>query len=82
MAKEIELYLEKDGFYAGTKTKNGKMAAGSHKITEDEILTMSGTLIRAFHAKTGKDTMMVMGDDGKAFVAKLVTVRADNEGMN
>lgn len=76
MTKEIELYLEKDGFYAGTKTKSGKLGKGAHKLTEDEIFTMATTLVRAFVAKTGQDTLAIQGDDGKAVIVKLVTLES------
>ena len=72
MAKEIELYLEPDGFYAGKKNKDGKLAKGAHKLTEDEIFTMFTTLVRTFAAKTGQDTLVIHGNDGKAVIAKLV----------
>lgn len=75
MANEIELFLEKDGFYAGRKMKNGKMAAGSHKITEDEIIIMFASLLRVFAKKTDGDTMVVQGDDGMAMIAKLVPLK-------
>lgn len=77
--KGIELYLEKNGFYAGRKLKSGKMAAGSHKITEDEITTMFVTLLRAFAAKTGQDTMMIGAAEGQAVIAKLVAVKAGGD---
>lgn len=79
MTQELELYLEKDGFYAGRKLKSGKLGAGAHKLTEDEIFTMFTTLVRAFVAKTGKDTLVIGGDDGKAVIAKLVEIKAGNK---
>lgn len=72
MAKEMELYLERDGFYAGSKLKSGKLGAGAHKITEEGIITMFSVIMRTYVAKTGEDTMLVRGDDGKAIIAKLV----------
>ena len=72
MAKELELYLEKDGFYAGSKLKSGKLGAGAHKITEEEIITMFSVIMRTYVAKTGQATMLMKGDDGKAIIAKLV----------
>lgn len=76
MTKEIELFLEPDGFYAGKKNKSGKLGADAHKLTEDEIFTMATTLVRAFAAKTGQDTLVIQGDDGKAVIAKLVEMKA------
>ena len=73
--------MEPDGFYAGRKLKNGKLGAGAHKITEDEIFIMFGTLARAFQAKTGKDTMVMTGEDGKAVIAKVVPLKTDGEGI-
>ena len=79
MAKESELYLEPDGFYAGKKNKDGKLAKGAHKLTEDEIFTMFTTLVRTFAAKTGQDTLVIHGNDGKAVIAKLVDVKTGND---
>ena len=79
MAKELELYLEKDGFYAGLKTKSGKLSVGAHKVTEDEIFTMFTTLVRTFAAKTGQDTLVIQGNDNKAVMAKLVEVKTGND---
>ena len=67
MAKELELYLEPDGFYAGYKLKNGKLGAGAHKITEDEIITM--------FTKTGREALIIHGQDGKSVIAKIVAVQ-------
>ena len=72
MKQELELFLEPDGFYAGRKLKNGKLGAGAHKITEEEIFIMFGTLVRSFYAKTGNNTMLIGGDDGNAVVARLI----------
>jgi len=74
---DIELYLEHDGFYAGRRLKSGKLGKGAHKLTEEEIFTMFTTLVRTFVAKTGQDTLVVQGEDGKAVVAKLVRLEAD-----
>lgn len=78
MTKEIELFLEPDGFYAGKKNKSGKLGADAHKLTEDEIFTMATTLVRAFAAKTGKDTLVIQGNDGKAVIAKLVEIKGQD----
>ena len=75
---EIELFLEPDGFYAGRKNKDGKLAKGAHKLTEDEIFTMATTLIRTFAAKTGQDTLVIQGNDGKAVIAKLVEIKGQD----
>ena len=76
--QEIELFLEPDGFYAGKKNKDGKLAKGAHKLTEDEIFTMATTLIRTFAAKTGQDTLVIQGNDGKAVIAKLVEIKGQD----
>ena len=81
MKQELELFLEPDGFYAGRKLKNGKLGAGAHKITEEEITIMFTTLARAFMAKTGKDTMVMAGEDGKAVIAKVVPLKTDGDGI-
>ena len=69
--------MEPDGFYAGKKNKSGKLGADAHKLTEDEIFKMATTLVRAFAAKTGQDTLVIQGNDGKAVIAKLVEMKAD-----
>lgn len=74
MEKQIGIYLKKDGFYAGRKLANGTLALGVHKITEDEIISMFSVILRTFQAKTGKDTLVVQGTDGKAMIAKLVKI--------
>ena len=79
MTKNTELFLQPDGFYAGRRLNGGKMAAGSHKISEEEIITMFTTLVRAFNAKTGQDTMMIQGDDGKAVAVKLFPIDVKEE---
>ena len=81
MTQEIELFLEPDGFYAGRKNKDGKLAKGAHKLTEDEIFTMATTLIRTFAAKTGQDTLVIQGNDGKAVIAKLVEIKTGGKTL-
>ena len=76
MENGIELYLQPDGFYAGRLLKNGRMAKGSHLITEDEIITMFTTLMRAYTEKTGNDSMILKGDDGNAVISKLVKLKS------
>ena len=80
MTQETELYLEDDGFYAGRRLKDGSLGKGAHKITEDEIISMFAVLARTFSAKTGQDTMVMQGDDGRAIIARLVTLNAGAGG--
>lgn len=76
MANEISIVLTQKGFFAGRKLKNGTLSLGAHKISEEEILTMAATIMRTYHAKTGQDTLMVPGDDGRLLVMKLMDVKA------
>lgn len=75
---EIGIYLSKElgGFVAGTKKADGTLSKNSHIINEDEIISMFSILLRTYVAKTGNDTLVVQGADGKAVLAKLVAVDA------
>lgn len=77
MANEISIVLTQKGFFAGKKLKNGTLALGAHKISEEEILTMATTIMRTYAAKTGEDTLILPGGDGKLVVMKLVEVKAE-----
>ena len=79
MTQNTELFLEKDGFYAGRKLKSGKLAKDAHKITQEEIMIMFSAIMRTYVAKSGNDTMMIEGDDGKTVVAKLVEATDKSE---
>lgn len=76
MDQNIGIYLKSDGFYAGRKLVNGTLQLGAHKITEDEIISMFSVILRTFQAKTGNDTLVIQGSDGKAMIAKLVKIEA------
>ena len=75
MANEIKIVLTQQGFFAGRVTPNGTLSLGAHKISEEEIFTMYGALMRTYCRKTGKDSLMLPGNDGKIIVSKLVEVR-------
>lgn len=83
--KEIGIYLSKElgGFVAGTKKADGTLSKNSHIINEDEIISMFSIIMRTYVAKTGNDTLVVQGADGKAVLAKLIAVDAlGNGGKN
>lgn len=79
MANEIKIVLTQQGFFAGRVTQKGTLMLGAHKITEDEIFTMFGALMRTWKTKTGEDTMVLPGGDGKIVVSKIVEVRQAEE---
>lgn len=79
MTQEVVIQLTQKGYMAGKRLKNGTMALGAHKITEDEIFTMASTLMRVYAAKTNNDTLVFRGDDGKALILKLVDVKAGGD---
>lgn len=83
MAKEIGIFLSKElgGFAAGTTDKDGNLSKNAHLITEDEIISMTSILIRTYVAKTGKDTLVVQGVDGKAMMIKLVEIKAIKDAL-
>lgn len=64
MNKNIELYKTQDGFYAGTPIRNGKMSKNSHRITDEEIMTMFSYLFKGFCEKYGQDKMFMQTNDG------------------
>ena len=71
MKQETELYLQQDGFYAGRMLKSGAMSKGSHRITEEEIMTMFAAIMRTYAAKKGDNTLIIEGDDGRTVVATI-----------
>lgn len=79
---EIGIYLSKElgGFVAGTKKADGTLSKNSHIINEDEIISMFSIIMRTYVAKTGNDTLVVQGADGKAVLAKLVAISALENG--
>ena len=79
MTQEVVIQLTQKGYMAGKRLKNGTMALGAHKITEDEIFTMASTLMRVYVARTNNDTLVLRGDDDKALILKLVDVKAGGD---
>ena len=78
---EIGIYLSKElgGFVAGTKKADGTLSKNSHVLNEDEIISMFSIIMRTYVAKTGNDTLVIQGADGKAVLAKLVAISALGE---
>ena len=75
MKNEIGIFLTQQGFFAGKRLQNGTLQMGAHKISEDEIFQMFGALVRTWKTKTGQDTIVLPGNDGKIIVAKLVEIK-------
>ena len=80
--REIGIYLTQEGFFAGNKRKDGSLSADAHMINEDEIISMAAILLRTYVAKTGKSTLVVQGNDGKAMMMKLVEIQALKEAAD
>ena len=76
---EISIVLTQQGFFAGRKLKNGTLALGAHKISEEEILTMASTILRTYQAKTGQDTLVVPATEELLMVMKLVKIEQAQE---
>ena len=76
MTKELDLFLQPDGFWCGRQLKNGQMAKHSRKITEEEIATMFTTMLNAVLTKTGRDKLLLKDSAGQMFVA--AKVETDN----
>ena len=79
MANEIKIVLTQQGFFAGQVLPNGTLKLGAHKISEEEIFTMYGALMRTYCRKTGQESLVLPGSDGKIIVSKLVEVRQAQE---
>lgn len=75
MEKDIKIVLTQQGFFAGHVLPNGTLELGAHKISEEEIFNMYGALMRTYCRKTGQDSLVLPGSDGKIIVSKLVEVR-------
>ena len=79
MTKNIEIFTMDDGFYAGRQLKSGKMAAGSYRITDEDIMTMFTTLYENYVAQTGDRKMFMKTSDGDLFVAMKIPAEEAGE---
>lgn len=68
MKKEIELYRRDDGFYAGRELKGGGLAADSHKVTAEEIMTMFTEFFGDYCKETGQSKLLMQDAQGRLFV--------------
>ena len=73
--KKIELYREKDGFYAGRKLKDGSLSADAHKISAEEIMTMFTEFFSDCCKETGQDKLLMQAGDGQLFVTMKVPAK-------
>ena len=69
MTKDIELFLQPDGFWCGRQLKSGKMAKHSHRITEEEIATMFTAFMNSFCQETGQDRILLKDASGQSVLA-------------
>lgn len=75
MTKELDIFMQDDGFYVGRQLKNGKMAKGSYKLTGNDILTMFAKFYNDYRTETGSNELAMTDDDG----AVLVTMRVEKK---
>ena len=78
MTPKYDIYLTDEGFFVGRRLKNGKMAAGSRRITDEEIMTMFTHLYQNYVKQTGTDKMLMQTSDGTS----LCTFRLKFERKN
>ena len=69
---KIELFREKDGFYAARKLKSGKLSADAHKVTAEEIMTMFTEFFCDYCAETGQSKLLMQDASGGLFVTMRV----------
>ena len=79
MAKEIEIYEEKDGFWAGTKKKDGTYAAGAHRMTDEEIMTMFTRFFSNYCEENGDEKLLMKDSEGQYFAAVRVRMEKPEE---
>ena len=79
MKKSIEIFREKDGFYAGRKLKSGKLSADAHKVTGEEIMTMFTEFFQDCCKASGDDKLMMQDGDGQLFVTMKVPAKEAGE---
>ena len=79
MTQNIEIFQEKDGFYAGKKNKNGKMAKGSYHISATDIMTMHTALVKDMMAETGEKRILMKDSDGNLFATVMIPVGKTGE---
>lgn len=70
MAKELDIFLQEDGFYVGTQLKSGALSKTARRITEDEILTMFTTMMTAYCKANNVDNITMKDADGGIILAK------------
>ena len=79
MTQTIEIFQQEDGFWAGKKNKNGKMAKGSYHITGEDIMTMHTSLVKDLIAETGDKKVLMRDSDGNLFATVMIPVNEAGE---
>ena len=79
MVNDIEIFQTEDGFWAGKKNKNGKMAKGAYHITAEDIMTMYTALVRDMLAETGEEKVLMRDSDGNLFATVMIPVAEAGE---
>ena len=72
MEKQIEIFAHEDGFYAGVMLKNGKLAKGAYRITDEDIMTMFSTLCKYHRDTTGDPKMLMRDAEGRIYATVVV----------
>lgn len=75
MTKNIELFQKGNGFYAGRELKNGQMAMGAHRITDEEIMTMFTSLFERYTKETGETKLLMKDSKGDLFAATKIDLQ-------
>lgn len=68
MKPQTEIHERGDGFWAGRELKNGSLGKGSHKISDEEIMTMFTRLFEEYCRTKGTDKMLMRDASGQLFV--------------
>ena len=80
MAKtRIEIYDMEDGFWAGHRKKDGKMADGAYRLTDEDIMTMFTKLVNRKLDETGEDRFLMRDSEGNLFATARAAVRRPEE---
>lgn len=70
MTKEMDIYMLQDGFYVGHQKKNGEMAKGAKRVSENDIMTMFAAMMNAYCLKNNTDTLAIKDAEGCLIVAR------------
>ena len=72
MTQNVEIFQMEDGFYAGKKNKNGKLAKGAYHISATDIMTMHTALVKDVMAETGEKKVLMRDSEGNLFATVMI----------